>query len=148
MKWRCEVSKMESSADADLQFGDLQGYASAVNGELRAAVRPETWNPATEVKCLAAAVRKKFKRMADLANQDGTIAEGVAQFFMEALVNFNLIIAQAVKSLPKDADGTPLIHVNIEVGESVESDDEESCEPVATKRSVTTRKAARRASPA
>lgn len=96
--------------------------------------------PATEVKCLHSAVQKKLKRMAELANQDDSIAEGVAEFFMESLINFNLIIAQAVKALPKDADGTPRIHVNIEMGKSddceAELSEQKSEEPSVKNRRV------------
>lgn len=134
------VSKMESSGDADVQFGDLQRYAGAVRGDLCTAVRPLDMEPSMEVKCLAATVNDKLKRMADLANQDEEIAAGVAQVYVEALVNFNLIIAQAIQALPKNADGTPRIHINLTLEESSEADAEDSDGKGSAKRATVKRK--------
>ncbi len=111
------VSKMESSADDELRYGDLRQYAHAVGCELESAVRPKNLEPAEEVKCLAIAIRDRFSRMADLAQDDEEIAAGVAQFFVEALFNFSIIIGKAAKTLPKNPDGSPRLEVHFGVGD-------------------------------
>jgi len=107
------VSKMESSADDDLRYGDMREYARAVGCELKSGVRPKQLTPADEVKALAFAVNDRLSRMADLSQCDEKIAEGVTQFFIEAFLNFSIIIGRAASTLPQKPDGSPRIEVSI-----------------------------------
>jgi len=45
-----KISKLESSEDSEVQYGDLQQYADAVEGELCTAVRRREMEPAEEIK--------------------------------------------------------------------------------------------------
>ena len=120
------ISKLECAADDDLKYGDLRQYAPAVGCDLRSGLRPNEMTPAEEVKCLALAVNDRLSRMAELANQDGEIAEGVAKFFVEALLNFSLIVGRASALLPKGSDGVPRFEVRFEVKKECDDPDPDS----------------------
>jgi len=109
------VSKLESSEDADVRLGTLQKYAEAVGCELLTGVRPEDIEPAEEVKYLAYAVNERLSRMAELAQSNPHIADGVSRFFIEALVNFSVIVGKAAERLPRRSDGTLPFRINFDV---------------------------------
>ena len=109
------VSKIESSADSDLRYGDLSQYAEAVGCKLISGVRPENMTPAEEVKCLASAVHDRLSRMAEVANRDDEIAEGVAKSLFEAFINLSTIVGKAAAALPQNPDGSPRIQIGFGV---------------------------------
>lgn len=114
------VSKMEKSADDRLRYGDLRRYAQAVGCELKSGVKPENMKPADEVKCLAFAINDRLTRMAKLAQDDRDIATGAARFFVEAYVNFSMIVGRAASALPQNPDGSPRIAIHVDVIERPE----------------------------
>ena len=110
------VSKIENSADCDIRYGDLMQYAEAVGCKLTSGVSPSSMTPAEEVKCLASAVHDRLSRMAEVANCDNEIAEGVAKFLFEAFFNFTAIVGKAAAALPQNPDGSPRVTVEFGVG--------------------------------
>jgi transcriptional regulator with XRE-family HTH domain len=116
------VSKMENSADDDLRYGDMREYAELVDCTLISAVLPKNMSPVDEIKCLAAAINHKLSRMADLAQKDKLIANGVTKFFIEAFVNFSMIVSKAASTLPMNPDGSPRIEINFGVEPREKSD--------------------------
>ena len=107
------VSKMETSSDDDLRYGDLRRYAEAVRCELKSGVRPADLEPADEVKALAFGINDRLSRMADLSQHDEEIAKGVAHFLVEAYVNFSMIVGRVANALPRNPDGSSRIQVNV-----------------------------------
>jgi transcriptional regulator with XRE-family HTH domain len=109
------ISKIEGSADSDLRYGDLSQYAEAVGCKLISGVRPQSVTPVDEVKCLAVAINDRLSRMAELSQQDEDIAQGVAKFLLEAHLSFSMIVGKAAAALPKNADSSPRIRIEVEV---------------------------------
>jgi len=134
------ISKLEGSSDDDLKYGELRKYADAVGCELRVGLHPKDLTPADEVKCLALAVSDRLARMADLAQCDEEIAEGVAGFLGEVFLNFSLIVGRAAASLPCCDDGTPRVGFRVELTSLPKRDDNvcESQESASDDKPVTT----------
>jgi predicted XRE-type DNA-binding protein len=109
------ISKMESSADDELKYGELRRYADAVGCQFVSGIRPRRMTPAEEVKSLAGAVQNRLLRMVELAQCDEDVAQGVARFLAEAFLNVSLIVGRTAASLPKRADGTPLCEFRVEI---------------------------------
>jgi transcriptional regulator with XRE-family HTH domain len=98
-----KVSKLETSADADISFGDLVGYTAAVGHEMRLFLVPKGLKLADEVKMHAFSIRRLLDRMVQLAGDDGTMTAAVATFLTEAALNFVDMVTKAATALPTTA---------------------------------------------
>jgi transcriptional regulator with XRE-family HTH domain len=101
------ISKLERSKDSDLSLGDIEEYAKAVGCDFVAAIMPQNIKPVERVKRHVFAIKKHMDDLADLANADAKIAEGVVGFFTELLLNFTRLFGDSVKRLPPAPNGMP-----------------------------------------
>lgn len=100
------ISKMEGALDNDIKLGDFRAYAEAVGCELKCTPVSRDISAVDMVKGHTFAIRRHLDDLAELARTDEKIAEGVAKFFGEVLVNVILQVGGAIHSLPERARGT------------------------------------------
>jgi transcriptional regulator with XRE-family HTH domain len=117
------ISKLESSADADIRLGDLARYASAVGFRVDVVLESRETTAVERVKRLAARIKDQLDHLAGLARGDRKIAQGVASFFNEAFFDLVKLLQGSAEKLPRDAeDGEPPLSFEILEGEpSVEA---------------------------
>ena len=101
-KMRCtqsRISKLENGKDDDLRIGDFHAYADALGLEMMIVLEEKDRTLADEVKYHALEIKRRLKRMANLACKDPVIAQGVKGFFREAALNLGRIIEEAAKTV-------------------------------------------------
>ena len=108
------VSKLESSDDGDLRFGDIIAYLSVLGLELGIVISPREASAVTRVKHHAFSIKRITDQLAELAVGDDTIAKGVARFFGEAAFNLISMLQQSAKKLPLTPAESPF-QIEIEV---------------------------------
>ncbi len=99
-----KVSKLESSNDADIGFGDLVNYTGAIEHEMRLFLVPKGQTIVDDVKMHALMIQRLLHRLVRLARDDGTMTKGVADFLEEAACNLARIVQTAAAALPPTAD--------------------------------------------
>jgi transcriptional regulator with XRE-family HTH domain len=102
-----KVSKLESSDDADIRFGDLVNYAEAVDHKMRIFLMPKGQTIVAEVKMHAFAIKHLLHRLVQLAGDDKEMAKGVARFLDEAAFNLIRFVEIAASKLPPLMEETP-----------------------------------------
>jgi transcriptional regulator with XRE-family HTH domain len=95
-----KVSKLESGDDADIRFGDVLAYTSAVSHEMRIFLVPKGQKIVDEVKMHAFIIKRLLDRMVQLAGEDGAMTKAVADFLGEAAFNLIRIVGKAAARLP------------------------------------------------
>ncbi len=105
-----KVSKLESSNDADIRFGDLIAYTGAVGCEMRLFLVPKGQGMVDQVKLHALVIKRLLDRMVQIAKADGAMSEAVGDFLEEAAINLVRIVKKAAAALPADSaeTSTPL----------------------------------------
>lgn len=116
------ISKFENAKDDDVRLGDLKAYAKAVGCDLVAHPIPRDMKPVDKVKCHAVAIKRNTDELAQLAQSDENIAEGVAAFFYECLVKVILMLGDSAKRLPLRSDASPYFRIDINRIEDDSSD--------------------------
>jgi transcriptional regulator with XRE-family HTH domain len=103
-----KVSKLESSDDADIRFGDLMDYTGAVGYEMRVFLVPKRQKIVDEIKMHAFLIKRLLDRMVQLVGNDGAMTEAVAGFLEEAAFNLTRIVRKAAAALPALPEEPPL----------------------------------------
>lgn len=98
------ISKLESSADADIRLGDFARYASAVGFRVDVVLESRETTSVERVKRLASRIKEELDHLAGLARDDRRIAQGVASFFNEAFFDLVKILQGSAENLPRDAE--------------------------------------------
>lgn len=107
-----KISKIERGVDADLGFGDVEAYLRATGHEAKIFVVPGGGTLVDEVKMHAFRIKHLLDRMVELAETDGAMATGVADFIEEAEWNLARITKKARYTLPQlSAEPSRPIHV-------------------------------------
>jgi transcriptional regulator with XRE-family HTH domain len=99
-----KVSKLESSNDTDLRFGDLLDYTSAVEHEMRLFLVPKGRTLLDEVQMHAYMIQRLLHCLIRLAGSDGAMTKGVANFLEEAAWNLTKMAQTAAAALPPTAE--------------------------------------------
>lgn len=102
-----KISKLESSDDADVGFGDLLAYTGAVEHEMRIFLVPKGQPIIDEVKMHAFVIKRLLNRLVELAGNDRAIVAGVEKFLVEAAFNLGRFIGSAAAKLPALAEASP-----------------------------------------
>jgi transcriptional regulator with XRE-family HTH domain len=95
-----KISKLESSADSDIDFGDLLNYTGAVGHEMRIFLVPKQQKIVDEVKMHAFFIQRLLDRMVQVAGDDGALIKAAAKFLGEAAVNLTRLVQETAESLP------------------------------------------------
>jgi transcriptional regulator with XRE-family HTH domain len=125
------ISKLESGPDSAVTLAHLEAYAKATGSEMTILFSDRGESLADQIKHHVFCIRSAFERLVKLAHQDDSIARGVAEFHVEALLNVNQLLAQTAQKLPSESTtGLPRIRLAVEVL------DEERVAAKAAKRAV------------
>ncbi len=116
------ISKIENGTDNQLRIQDLSDYARALDFKLGLNINAKPGKAVDEIKRHAFEIKRRLDQLAELANKDDNIYEGVSDFFGEAFFNMLRIFEKAVGKLPtkKQRD---LIDVFTDIG----SQSQEAC---------------------
>jgi len=94
-----KVSKLENGKDADVRWGDLCTYASALNLRLIVTLAENGTSIVDRVKTHACIIGDLLQQLVDLAGDDRTMSKGVRNFLQEAAYNLARIVKSAVSTL-------------------------------------------------
>jgi transcriptional regulator with XRE-family HTH domain len=101
------ISKLENGVDADLGFGDLVRYVSALGCHAQIVIFRKGTKLVDQVKFHFLQTREIMERLVRLSKTDPEIAKGVAKFFGEAGFNFLKMICDKAQKLPEDGQEEP-----------------------------------------
>ncbi|MDE2106403.1 MAG: helix-turn-helix transcriptional regulator [Patescibacteria group bacterium] len=127
------VSKLEMSADTDLSFGAILGYARALELDVEITLIGQNVTLVDRVKHHAFCIKRLTDRMAHLGKKDVRIADGVGKFLKEAAYNLVRLVSSSAALLPAEPrHSRQSVAVNVfGVDEEEESDaalSHETCE--------------------
>jgi transcriptional regulator with XRE-family HTH domain len=95
------VSKIENGLDKSISVEELGAYAKALDCDLELIFRGHCCTLVDEIKYHAFCIRNCFDKMTELASRDEEVAQGVADFHVEALFNLANIVRRSHGRLPK-----------------------------------------------
>ncbi|MCH7725758.1 MAG: helix-turn-helix transcriptional regulator [Planctomycetes bacterium] len=95
------ISKMENGCDEQVRLGDIEAYAKALGCEVEVVLRSNDFTIVEEVKYLAFRIERCFNKLVTLVKSDEDVAQGVAEFHVEALLNLAHLVLKSQKRLPK-----------------------------------------------
>ncbi len=98
-----KVSKLESSADADVRLGDLLAYTEAVDHEMRIFLVPKNQRIVDEVQMYALVIKRLLHELIRQAGKDAAMVRGAEEVLMEALFNLGRFVQCAASELPRPA---------------------------------------------
>lgn len=98
---QARISKIENGLDSQLRIQDLSDYSKALGFNLGLGINGKPGNAVEEIKYHAFEIKNRLEKLAELANKDNGIYEGVSGFFGEAFFNMLKIFEKASKKLPK-----------------------------------------------
>jgi len=95
------ISKVESADDDELSVKDLRNYAKALGFELEIGFRTKNTRYVDMVKFHAFQMQRYLHLMAEVADGDDAIEDGVKKFYREAQHNLDVIISKSFEKLEK-----------------------------------------------
>src|SRR5271157_3734252 len=98
-----KVSKLESSIDADVNFGDVICYALALGRSVFMFVNPAKASGTDQIRFYFECIKHELDRLVTPAGNDTSIAGGVEQFAIETIQNMVTMIETSLEKLPHRA---------------------------------------------
>ena len=98
-----KISRMESSNDVDLNFGDILAYARAAGINMSVLFDDSTLPNATRIKHCVFAIASMLQHLTDLAkdeDEDDSIRNAINKFQVEVLMNFLIKYRESGAALP------------------------------------------------
>lgn len=118
------VSKIENGEDSDLKFKEIEAYARVLGSDVHIAFVKRDITSVDRIKAHAFAIKRELDKLAECSQNDDKIANGVAEFMGESLVNLVRFIQSAAEKLPnRSTDGKPHIRISTALSEAVPLDD-------------------------
>ena len=115
------VSKIENGEDGELRISELEAYARAMDRDLHVGFSKRGLTGLDRIKSHAFAIHRELCRMAELAENDESIARGVVKTFNEVLFNQLNLLQLASAKLPCDPEtGEPYLKIDMYVDEQSE----------------------------
>jgi transcriptional regulator with XRE-family HTH domain len=110
-----KVSKMESSTDADLNFGDIASYAFALKQSVFIAFSQDKLNGADRIRSHVECIKRELEELVKLADDDKTDGDGVEAFAIETVKEMLTVIERSLDKIPHQRQHTvPEIYVEAE----------------------------------
>ncbi|MGM0567991.1 MAG: helix-turn-helix domain-containing protein [Elusimicrobiota bacterium] len=91
---QAKISKLESSKNKDIKFGDLIAFTQALNLDLSINFSDGNLNLANKVKLHAMQMMKALDEMYKLAGKDEELKKGIEKFHSEAFLNITNMLIQ------------------------------------------------------
>jgi uncharacterized protein with PIN domain len=95
-----KVSKMESSTDADLNFGDIISYARALKQSVSITFAPARKHGADRIRFLIECIKHELDKLVKIAGDDKTIGDDVEAYAIETVQNMVKLIEESLDRLP------------------------------------------------
>jgi len=97
--WRqSRVSQFENTPDDKIRLGDLHSYIAALGFDIMIHIVPKR-TAVERIKCAAFEIKDELDRLAQLAQKDTKIREGVSIFFAEYLFNMMRLFTDSAEQL-------------------------------------------------
>ena len=109
-----KVSKMESSADAELNMGDFLNYARSLGHTVRISLSPEQGNGADNIRFHIACLKRELDRLVKLAGKDHAIAEGVEKLAIETVRGLFATVEELLSKLPDRGQRSVPVRIEVE----------------------------------
>src|SRR5690606_15909931 len=104
------VSKIENGDDGELRISELVAYARAMDRDLHVGFSKRSLTGLDRIKSYAFEIHRELCRLADMAENDESIARGVVKTFNEVLINQLSLLQLACAKLPCDPEtGEPYL---------------------------------------
>ncbi len=125
------VSKIENGEDGELRISELEAYARAMDRDLHVGFSNRGLTGLDRIKSHAFAIHRELCRMAELAENDESIARGVVKTFNEVLFNQLNLLQLASTKLPCDPEsGEPYLKIDMFVDEgNIDSTESTAIQP-------------------
>lgn len=108
------VSKIENGEDSELRVSELEAYARAMDRDLHIGFSNRGLTGLDRIKHHAIAIHRELCRMAELAETDEAIAQGVVKTFGEVLFNqINLLQIASAKLSSDPETGEPYLKIDM-----------------------------------
>jgi transcriptional regulator with XRE-family HTH domain len=118
-----KISKMESSADADLNFGDILRYVDAMDRTLLITLTPPIHTGRERICYHTACIKRALEELERLASDDKSSSMGVARFAIKTIANLVRMIEESIGNLPhRVAQKGPPVCVEVVGGVAEELD--------------------------
>ena len=123
---------METSSDADLNFGTLVSYADALSLRIEITFVAKDATAVDRVKHHAFTIKRLTDHLAHLCLSDETIAKGVSRFFCEAAFNLLHMLQDSAKKLPLPPEEAfpPMVIETCGVDEPDEEEEHKASRPL------------------
>lgn len=95
-----KVSKMESSVDADLNFGDVIKYVVGMNQAVHISFSPQRKNGAAHIRFHIQCIKHELNRLVRIAGDDRTIGDGVESLAIETVQHMVKVVESTLDRLP------------------------------------------------
>ena len=95
-----KVSRIESSPDAEMSFGDFLGYAMALDRSIHLEILPMARNGADHIRFHVESIKHELNSLFKVAGNDQTIEEGVGDLAVETVRNMLSLIDGLIEKLP------------------------------------------------
>ena len=109
-----KVSKMESSADFDLSFGDIVKYASALKQSVHIAFSPVRTKGSDHIRFHLACIKHELDCLVEVAGNDKEIGEGVESFAIETMQRMLSVIEDSIDKLPHRSRASEPVTLEVE----------------------------------
>jgi hypothetical protein len=95
-----KVSKMESSTDPELNFGDLIRFALALKQAVFIAFSPARKNGADHIRFHVECIKHELEQLVKTASDDRASGDGIEVFAVETVQNMVKVIEESLDKLP------------------------------------------------
>jgi transcriptional regulator with XRE-family HTH domain len=95
-----KISKMESSVDADLNFGDVVRYVDAMDRTLLITLTPPIHTGRERIRYHVACIQRALEELERLAGDDKSSSMGIGRFAIKTVANLTRMIEQSIGNLP------------------------------------------------
>jgi transcriptional regulator with XRE-family HTH domain len=97
------ISKLESSADAEITLDELRAYSQATNEQIILCVG-KPMNHVESVKWHAFGIKDHLSALAKMAHGDGDMEQAIQAFFGQAFFNILTILSKCQNEMPNSED--------------------------------------------
>lgn len=115
-----KVSKIESSVDADLNFGDVVRYSNALGQAVSLRISPAGKSGADRIRFHVDCIKREVDRLVELAGDDKTIGDGVEALALRMVGDMVQLIEKSLQNLPSRSQAQP--HEQAQVSVDVEGE--------------------------
>jgi hypothetical protein len=120
-----KVSKMESSVDADLNFGDIINYVRALKQAAHITFAPARRDGADRIRFHVACIKHELDRLVKMAGKDETIGQGIEAYAIDTVQKLVRVVEESLDGLPhrvQQSDAAISIEVEGERGQRLPLD--------------------------